>query len=360
MISNQIISNCIEEAKSISGLEFMVADSRGCVAAKTSRISEPEQDLIMGFAQSGEDYREAEEGIYIRISDENDMQYVLVSSKGENCVVASKLLASQIKNLIIAYRKKEDKNSFFQNLLTDNLIKTDIYNRAQKLHIDADKRRCVFMVEPMADKDCNLVEIIKELFYSEAGDFITALDNNHVIIIKVLSEDESQEDLEETAKMLVDMAGSEAMTDVRVAYGSVADDIKGVPSSYKEAQMALEVSKIFYPMSNTASYESLGVGRLIYQLPEDLCRIYVNEIFGEDIPKEIDDEILATVEKFFDNSLNMSETSRQLFIHRNTLINRIEKIQKAIGLDVRLFDDALTLKIALMVVKFMKYKEENK
>ena len=119
--------------------------------------------------------------------------------------------------------------------------------------------------------------------------------------------------------------------------------------------MALEVAKIFYPMKRTIEYGNLGVGRLIYQLPVDLCQLFVKEIFGDNIPEEIDEEILSTVSKFFENNLNVSETSRQLYIHRNTLIYRIEKLQKATGLDVRVFDDALTLKIALMVVNYMKY-----
>ena len=148
------------------------------------------------------------------------------------------------------------------------------------------------------------------------------------------------------------------MSDFRVAYGTIAEDIKGVSKSYKEAKMALDVGKIFYPLKRTIEYSNLGVGRLIFQLPVNLCQLFVREIFGDNIPEEIDDEILATVNKFFENNLNVSETSRQLYIHRNTLIYRIEKLQKATGLDVRVFDDALTLKIALMVVNYMKYANE--
>ena len=159
--------------------------------------------------------------------------------------------------------------------------------------------------------------------------------------------------------MLLDMLNSEAMSNARIAYGSIVNEIKGLSKSYKEACMALDVGMIFYSEKNIISYVSLGIGRLIYQLPVNLCQIFIEEIFGENIPDEIDDEILSTVNKFFDNSLNVSETSRQLFIHRNTLIYRIEKLQKATGLDVRIFDDALTLKIALMVVNYMKYMKNN-
>lgn len=360
MISNQIIVNCIEEAKAISRMDFLVSDSFGLAIAKTSGIEEPEKGDILSFVNSGADSSEVGELIYIRIPDEADSCYVLVCTKGEGSFVLARLVASSLKNLVVAYKDKIDRNSFFQNLLLDNLLLVDIYNRAQKLHVEAVLKRCVFVVEPVGkSQDPNLTEMIKELFYTQAGDFVTAVDENHVIIIKTLESADDVESLEETAKMLVDMAGSEAMEDVRVAYGSIVEDIKGVSKSYKEAKMALEVSKIFYPLNKTASYSNLGVGRLIYQLPINLCKLFVNEIFGDDIPEEIDEEILATVEKFFDNSLNVSETARQLFIHRNTLNYRIEKMQKATGLDVRVFDDALTLKIALMVVNYMKYIESS-
>ena len=211
------------------------------------------------------------------------------------------------------------------------------------------------MIEPEIAKDNNLMEMVKELFYSQAGDHVTAVDDSRIVVIKAIADGDEAEDLEESARMLVDMAESEAMCDVRVAYGTVVSDIRGVTASYREAKMALEVAKIFYPMKRTIEYGNLGVGRLIYQLPVDLCQLFVKEIFGDNIPEEIDEEILSTVSKFFENNLNVSETSRQLYIHRNTLIYRIEKLQKATGLDVRVFDDALTLKIALMVVNYMKY-----
>lgn len=360
MISNQIIVNCIEEAKSISKMDFLVADSFGLSIAKTSGIEEPKKGDILSFVKSGADSREIGELIYIRIPDEADSCYVLVCTKGNDSFVLARLVASSLKNLVVAYKDKIDRNSFYQNLLLDNLLLVDIYNRAQKLHVEAVLKRCVFVVEPVGkSQESNLTEMVKELFFSQAGDFVTTVDENHVIIIKTLEEADTVDDLEETAKMLVDMAGSEALEDVRVSYGSIVEDIKGVSKSYKEAKMALEVSKIFYPLNKTASYSNLGVGRLIYQLPVNLCKIFVNEIFGDDIPEEIDEEILATVEKFFENSLNVSETARQLFIHRNTLNYRIEKMQKATGLDVRIFDDALTLKIALMVVNYMKYIENQ-
>ena len=157
--------------------------------------------------------------------------------------------------------------------------------------------------------------------------------------------------------MLRDMLNAEAMSSVRIAYGTIVDEIKLVSKSYKEAKMALDVGKIFYVEKNIIAYNTLGIGRLIYQLPIPLCQMFMKEVFGEKMPDSFDDETLMTINKFFENNLNVSETSRQLFVHRNTLVYRLEKLQKSTGLDIRVFDDALTFKIALMVVNYMKYME---
>ncbi len=359
MITDRVIENCVEEVYSISGTELVVTDTTGRVIVKTGSIDEPDRTSVCDFAMSNEESLEVKGQTFIRVTDDGDTAFVLITNTGREETVCARLAASELKNLVAAYTDKIDRNSFFQNLLLDNMLLVDVYNRARKLHIEASQRRCVFVVEPVVSRENNLIEMVKELFYTEAGDQVTAVDENHVVVIKALDKDDDKDDLEETAKMLVDMAGSEAMSDVRVAFGTIAEDIKGVSKSYKEAKMALDVGKIFYPLMRTIEYSNLGVGRLIYQLPVNLCQLFIKEIFGDNIPEEIDDEILTTVNKFFENSLNVSETSRQLFIHRNTLIYRIEKLQKATGLDVRVFDDALTLKIALMVVNYMKYVNDG-
>ena len=166
------------------------------------------------------------------------------------------------------------------------------------------------------------------------------------------------------AQSFVDTISAEAMTNVRVAYGTIVQELKDVSKSYKEAMMAIAVGKIFYAEKRVNSYATLGIGRLIYQLPTNLCKIFMEEIFGDTDPGSLDDEIVSldaetlfTIQRFFENNLNVSETSRQLFIHRNTLVYRVEKLQKATGLDVRTFDDALTFKIAMMVYDYMCYLE---
>jgi len=176
-------------------------------------------------------------------------------------------------------------------------------------------------------------------------------------LVKELSEKETYDDLQKTAQMIVDMLNTEAMSRVHVAYGTIVKDIKEVSRSYKEAKMSLDVGKIFYSDKKVMAYSNLGIGRLIYQLPLPLCKMFIKEIFEDNTQDRFDEETLSTINKFFENNLNVSETSRQLYIHRNTLVYRLDKLQKSTGLDLRVFEDAITFRIALMVVKYINYLE---
>ena len=203
----------------------------------------------------------------------------------------------------------------------------------------------------------NALETVRGLFSGKTKDFITAVDEKNIILVKELKQNETYEDLNKTAKVILDMLNTEAMTNAHVSYGTIVHEIKDVSRSYKEAKMALDVGKIFYSNRNVVAYSNLGIGRLIYQLPMPLCKMFIKEIFDGKSPDEFDEETLTTINKFFENSLNVSETSRQLYIHRNTLVYRLDKLQKSTNLDLRVFEDAITFKIALMVVKYMKYME---
>ena len=274
---------------------------------------------------------------------------------GDEAYMVARIAVSQIQNLVIAYKERFDRNNFFQNLLLDNLLLVDIYNRAKKLHIEVLMPRVVIIVETKNGKDGTASEFLGGMFSTQSGDYITAVDESNVILIKALEVGEGYEAVDHTAQTIADMMNTEAMMNVRVAYGTIVNELKDVSKSYKEAKMALEVGKIFYVERKVNSYSALGIGRLIYQLPVNLCKIFIDEIFGAGAPLDFDDETLTTINKFFENNLNVSETSRQLYVHRNTLVYRIEKLEKSTGLDIRIFDDALTFKIALMVVNYMKY-----
>ncbi len=356
MITGQIIQTSIDELKAITKVDLAVYDMTGILVASTMSQMEITVDLIVGFANSPADSQVIGVHHLLKILDEGDPLYVLVArGMSDDVYMVGKIAVCQIQNLVIAYKERFDRNNFFQNLLLDNLLLVDIYNRAKKLHVEVTVPRAVFLVETKLEKDGIVTELLKGMFSSQAGDYITAVDESSVILIKALEQDAEPEALESVANTIVAMMNAEAMMNVKVAYGTVVQELKDVSKSYKEAKMALDVGKIFYVERSVVAYSTLGIGRLIYQLPVNLCKIFIEEIFGENVPSDLDEETLTTINKFFENNLNVSETSRQLFVHRNTLVYRIEKIQKSTGLDLRNFDDALTFKIALMVVNYMKY-----
>ena len=359
MISNQIIQNSISELKEITKVDLCVMDLDGTQAASTFNADNIKALSIRSFIDSQADSQVIQDCHLFRVIDDNVTAFVVVAKgMSEDVYTIGRVAVCELQNLITAYKERFDKNNFFQNLILDNLLLVDIYNRAKKLHIPVDAKRAVFIIEPMNEKDSNSIETLRTLFSSSQGDYITAVDEKDVILIKTLEDASIETELEQTAGMLVDMMNTEAMTRVRVAYGTVVNEIKQVSQSYKEAKMALDVGKIFFDERNVIAYSALGIGRLIYQLPIPLCKMFIKEIFKSKSPDEFDEETLTTINKFFENSLNVSETSRQLFIHRNTLVYRLDKLQKSTGLDLRVFDDAITFKIALMVVKYMKYMEK--
>ncbi len=353
MISNQILQNTIEGLKAIARVELCIMDIDGKEVAATVSMYECEKPA-MEFAQSPADSQEIQGYQYFKIYDEQQLEYILIAGgSGEDVYMVGKMVAFQIQNLLVAYKERFDKDNFIKNLLLDNLLLVDIYSRAKKLHIQADVRRVVMIVETDSTKDCNVLEVVRS-GNTNSRDFITAVDENNVIVVRDLSEGDSPAEIDRGATGLESFLVKEGMKNVRVAYGTVVKEIKDVSRSYKEARMALDVGKIFFSDRNVVAYSELGIGRLIYQLPIPLCRMFIREIFGGKSPDDFDEETLTTINKFFENSLNVSETSRQLFIHRNTLVYRLDKLQKATGLDLRVFEDAITFKIALMVVKYME------
>lgn len=356
MISSQVIRSSIEELKAISKIDLSVWDLEGKVVAATFESDEITPELIAGFAASPADSQVMGVHHLMKVLDEEEVLYILDAKGGsEDTYMLGKIAVSQLQHLIVAYKERYDRNNFFQNLLLDNMLLVDIYNRAKKLHIEASARRAVFLIETDKEKDTATTELLNGMFSAQVGDYITAVDESSVILIKELEAEEDYGKLDQVANTIVDMMSMEAMMNVRVAYGTIVGELKEVSKSYKEAKMALDVGKIFYAEKKVTAYNTLGIGRLIYQLPINLCRIFIDEIFGSNIPSELDDETLTTINKFFENNLNVSETSRQLYVHRNTLVYRIEKLEASTGLDIRTFEDALTFKIALMVVNYMKY-----
>ncbi len=359
MISNQILQTTIDGLKNITRREIYVLEREGKVIASTEEggqnsvienielfVDSPaENQLVAGFQ-------------YFKVFDNGSIEYiVLVKGEDEETFRIGKMAAFQIQSLLVAYKERYDKDNFIKNLLLDNMLLVDIYSRAKKLHIENAVRRIVYLIETELDKELNTVEIVRNIFPAKTKDFVTAVDEKSIILVKELKEKDGRAEIENVAKTIYDTLTAEAMSNVYVAVGTEVKDLKNVSASYKEAKMALEVGRIFEESNHIVNYEQLGIGRLIYQLPTPLCRMFISEVLHGLTMDQFDEETLTTVNKFFENNLNVSETSRQLYIHRNTLVYRLDKLLKMTGLDLRNFDDAIIFKIMLMVSKYMNYKD---
>ncbi len=359
MVSNQILQSTIEGIKKISCVDLSILDIEGKVIVSTmADPSDYSQKDALAFAQSQADASAIGDCQYFKVFEERQLEYVLMikGASSDNFLVG-RMAVFQIQGLLIAYKERFDKDNFIKNLLLDNLLLVDIYNRAKRLYIDIEKRRLVFILETTPDKEQATLENIRMLFSVNSSDFVTAVDETSIIIVKELADNEDYEYADTVAKSILDAVGREGDGKAHIAYGTIVGQLKNVSKSYKEAKMALDVGKIFFPDEEIIAYSSLGIGRLIYQLPIPLCKMFIKEIFDNKSPDDFDEETITTINKFFENNLNVSETSRQLFIHRNTLVYRLDKLQKNSGLDLRVFEDAITFKIALMVVRYMKYME---
>ncbi len=358
MISNQVLQETINGIKGITEVDLCVMDLSGHPVVQTVDEIDDVEKEVRSFSESMAESQVIDGVQYFKIFDDKRLEYILlIQGQNENDYTIGKLAVFQIENLLVAYKERFDKENFVKNLLLDNLLLVDIYNRAKKLHIDVETRRIAFLIQTSYGKDHNLVEAMKQLNLIRESDFITAVDEKSIVYVTEVGEEDIQKNFINHASRIVEALEAEQILDVKIAIGNPADNIKDVSRSYKEAQIALEVSKIFYEESTVIAYNQLGIGRLIYQLPLPLCKMFIREVFGDYSPDSIDEETLITIDKFFENNLNVSETSRQLFIHRNTLVYRLDKIQKNTNLDLRNFEDAIAFKIALMVVKYMKYMD---
>ena len=358
MVSNQIIQHTLSGMYEITQIEMAVLDREANILAQVGEDNINYEPLIRTFSESDEDMQVIKKHRFFKVFDDSELTFIVViRDDSEESLQIGRIVVFQMTSLLTAYRQRYDKDDFIKNLLLDNLLLVDIMNRTQKLHITMHARRVVYIVETGRDKDANVMETVRSLFAGGMRDFITAVDEKDIIIVRELNEDDTYEEIDRTAHSLLDMLESEAMTSARVAYGTIIPDIKEVSRSYKEAKMALDVGRIFYSDRRVIPYNNLGIGRLIYQLPLPLCRMFIREIFGDEAPIRFDEETLTTINHFYANSLNVSKTSRELYIHRNTLVYRLEKLKNLTGLDIQTFDDAITFQIALMVMKYMNYLE---
>lgn len=351
------LQKCMEDWKQISGLDFCLLSENNSVFVATGERRIPSAGKLEDF-RNGDALCAANASCCLyKVMDRDELLYILIVwGSGESTSTIGELAVCQIRSLIEAYSEKNDKNAFMQKLLLGSYSEVEAFNRAKKLHISSSCQRAVFLVETRQAGDEHALTMIRNIFSARTHDFITSVDDKGIIIVRELVSTETYENLEATAHMLVDMLGAEAMTQAWVAYSNVANGLRDLANAYKEARMALEIGKIFYSERNVFGYRKLGIGRLIYQLPEEVCEMFIEEIFDGEFLDAIDGETLNIIRTFFENNLNLSETSRQLYVHRNTLVYRFEKIQKRFGLDLRSFEDALTFKIAMLVSGYLRYR----
>ena len=362
MLSAQKLLSTLNEIKEISQLELALFQASGKVVVYTKELECEMEHAVNEFVDSIETEHSCEAYQLFKVNIENETEYVLATfGNVENGLVIGKMAASQIRTLILSKSEEFDRNVFIQNVLLGNLLTIDMFSKAKKLHIEA-RPRVTFVIDTGSKNTDLVMELVKNLSNLKAGDFVTTVDEHSVVLVKdILGITNLEEELEGIAMSLVDSLHMEAMVKVRVGYGNVAIEISDIAQSFQEAKMALQVGKVFYAEKDTISYGKLGIGRLIYQLPMSLCNMFIKEVFGNKIPDVLEDEeAMSTIVKFFENNLNISETARQLYVHRNTLVYRLERIEKEIGLDIRKFDDAMTFRIAVMVLAHVKDTDNNK
>ena len=360
MISNHKIQIALNEMKEISRIDLAVYNERGKQIAATFSPEEGVESAVMAFATSMAESQMVLGCHFFKVIVEGELEYVLLTySATEDAYMVGRLAVCQIRNLVSAYMEQFDRNNFMQNILLGNMLLVDMYNKAQKLHIEQSER-VVYVVEMEGKKDSTAMELVKNLFVTKARDFVTEVDEQSIILIKDTRDMQGEEELAGLASMIVDNMHTEAMVRVRVGYGNRVETLQDLAKSYQEAKLALEVGRIFYAEKETVAYRYLGIGRLIYQIPMPLCEMFIREVFGDEIPDVFGEETATTIQKFFENNLNISETARQLYVHRNTLVYRLERLEKIIGLDIRRFDDAMTFKIAMMVIAHMQYVKNSK
>ena len=287
---------------------------------------------------------------------DNGTEYaVFAGHSGETAVIACNITAVAINNSKSLYDEKHDKATFVKKIILDNILPGDIYIKSREMQFQNESKRVVYLIHMEQKQDVAVVELLQKIFPDRQRDFAITINETEVVLVKELRSNDVKE-INKYGKQ-IDAGVSEAGIDHVVGIGSVANQLKDIARSFKEAQVAVEIGRVFDENITMMSYENLGIGRLIYQLPTTLCEMFLSEVFKKGSVESLDEETLFTIQKFFENNLNVSETSRKLFVHRNTLVYRLEKIKKLTGLDLREFDNAIMLKVALMVKQYLRSRE---
>ena len=354
-MSNRLFQNMIHQMRDVIDATIGVIDEQSTIIAcsdltkigSTSEyvsidLNEPHETFVRdGFTyRAFGTHQKPEFAVFVQGTDENASRY-------------ANLLAITLSNIKTYYDEKYDRNNFIKNIVLDNILPGDIVIKARELHFNAEVSRVAFLIRIVSANDISAYDVIQNLFPDKSKDFVFNITETDIVLVKEVKSSVESKDLEKLARSIADTLSSEFYTRVNVGIGTIVTGVKELARSFKEAQTALEVGKVFDTDKVIVSYDNLGIARLIYHLPTTLCETFLQEVFKRGSIEALDHETLFTIQRFFENNLNVSETSRKLFVHRNTLVYRLEKIKKLTGLDLREFDHAIIFKIALMVKKYL-------
>ena len=357
-MSNRLFQGVIHQMKDAIDRVIGVVDENGVIIACSElvRVGEVKQGIREELAYSSE----------IVIAEGYTYRPIQVGIKGEYTVFVegedkaaekiSKILTISLGNIKNLYDEKYDKGSFIKNIILDNILPSDIYIKSKELHFNTEEVRIVFLVKFYGKTDMMPFEMLQNMFPDKSKDYVISVGEQDIVLVKDIKQGTDIKEIERIATNIADTLSTEFYAKVAIGISTIVDNIKDLARAYKEAQVALDVGKVFETEKNIVSYENLGIGRLIYQLPTTLCEMFLQEVFKKGSLESLDRETLMTIQSFFENNLNVSETSRKLFVHRNTLVYRLEKIRKLTGLDLREFEHAITFKVALMVKKYLNSK----
>ena len=359
-MSNSVFQSVIVQLKDISDRTFGVIDTEGCVVSSTdvSLLGErwPDAALRLGSAEGVVTF--GQKCFKAIVGSSNFFEYaVFCSGDDETAKAFCSMAYIALNDAKVFYEEKHDRGTFVKNIIMDNILPGDIYIRAKELHFATDAPRAVFLIRQVGRSDVATVDILSGMFPDKMQDFVLSINETDIAVVKQITVNTPSEELEKIAVNIENTLKNELRVKTSIGIGTIAEHLRELADSYKEAQTAIEVGKVFDTEKSIVRYENLGIGRLIYQLPTTLCEIFLSEIFKKSSIDCLDQETLFTINKFFENNLNVSETSRKLFVHRNTLVYRLEKIKKLTGLDLRQFDHAIVFKVALMVRKYLSSRE---
>ena len=341
----------LDGIKKISKVDLFVYDFKGKIVANTSEADDKISDAVIKFVESKKDKDEKSSLCFYRI---NETNFVLVAS-GKDAKMVGEMTAFQIENLNSAGATEE--NDFLKKLITNDILPTDLKNQTKQMGVEVKGAKCVFIIESEHEKNGIVIEALKNVLVDET-DLISDVDDKNIVLVKELVDTKDLKEASEIAYAIVDMLNTEIMQNAKVSYSSVISNIKDTANAYNEARVALDAGKIFRNEEQVISYNQIGIEKLIYQMPLATCKDFINEVFGGEAPDVFDNETAVTVEKMFENNLNISEASRQLFIHRNTLVYRLDKIYKSTGFDLREFEDAMMFRVVMMMQKYIEYMSD--